>query len=208
MLLSTAYFPPIQYFSKLVDLSEVSIEACENYQKQTYRNRCRIGSASGVISLPVPVLKGKEKKQKIRDVKISYETNWQKIHYRSIMSAYKHSPYYEFFIEDLVFAWEKPEKFLFDLNMKILEVIIELSGMTQPKVLLSEDYLEISGNNEDWRELINPKKKLIDSQFKIIPYQQVFNNRFGFQTNLSILDALFQLGPETRTFLKECNSRT
>lgn len=206
MLLSSAYFPPIQYFSKLFEQQEITLEAYENYQRRSYRNRCRISAANGIITLTVPILKGSTENQAIRDVKISYETNWQRVHYRSIMSAYKHSPYYEFIIDEFIFVWEKHEKYLFDLNLKIIEVILDFSRLTNIKIMLSKNYIDIPNNEPDWRKLIHPRKELMeDKHFRNIPYQQAFSDRYGFQSNLSILDTMFQLGPEIPGYLRSCS---
>jgi len=209
MLLSSAYFPPIQYFSKLLAHQKITLEACENYQRRSYRNRCLISAANGIIALSVPILKGKSENQAIRDVKISYETNWQRVHSRSIMSAYQHSPFYEFFIDELMFVWEKREEFLYDLNLRILEVIIELSGLSNIQISHSEKYIDIPDNLPDWRKIIHPRKGAEDDkQFRVVPYQQSFSDRYGFQPNLSILDTLFQLGPEIPTYLSTVLSKT
>lgn len=205
MLLSSAYFPPVQYFSKLSEHKDITLEACENYQRRSYRNRCLIGAANGIIALSVPVLKGKSENQAIRDVRISYETNWQRVHLRSIMSSYRHSPYYEFVIDELIFTWVNHEKYLFDLNFKILEVIIELSGLSNIQISLSKKYTEIVDNEPDWRKIIHPRVDIRDDkQFQVIPYQQAFSDRHGFQPNLSILDTLFQIGPEIPDYLDNC----
>ncbi len=206
MLLSTAYFPPVQYFAKLAASKNVTVEACENFQRRSYRNRCLIGAANGTIALSVPVLKSNKANHSIKDVRISYETNWQRVHLRSIMSAYRHSPYYEFFIDEISFVWVEHESFLFDLNFKIMEVLIDLSGLENIEISQSKEYTEVLSNNTDWRKTIHPGTGISDDkQFKVIPYQQAFSDRHGFQANLSILDALFQLGPEIPDYLNKCN---
>ncbi len=206
MLLSSTYFPPVQYFSKIASHAEITIEACENYQKQSYRNRCNITSANGIILLAIPIQKGSSPRQLIKDVKISYETDWQRIHSRSIMSAYRHSPFYEFFFDEFTFVWEKKENYLFDLNFKILRKLIELSGFPELVIQESKEFLVFPDDKPDWRKIIHPKIELEkDESFRSISYEQVFNDRYGFQPNLSILDTLFQLGPEIRTYLLSCS---
>jgi len=101
VLLSTAYFPPIAYFAKIVQSNRIIIEAEENYHKQTYRNRCIILGANGPLNLVLPILHGPEKKQKIRQVIIDYNNNWQQIHSRALESAYRNSPYYDYYIDDI-----------------------------------------------------------------------------------------------------------
>lgn len=208
MLLSTAYFPPIHFFCKWLNHSEIWIEAFENYQKQSYRNRCVIGAANGVLPLVIPILKSGTAKQSIREVKISYETPWQRMHFQSIQSAYRHTPFYEFYIDDFLFTWEKKEAFLFDLNWKILEVLKEALGFDSMDLKKTTSFQAPIENEFDYRYRIHPKTEpSIDSFFKPASYEQVFSNKHGFQSNLSILDALFHLGPETRSYLVQSVSR-
>lgn len=205
MLLSTAYFPNVHYFTKLLFADQVFIEVCEHYQKQSFRNRCDISAANGVMSLSVPVLKGRSRGMPIRDAQISYETPWQKIHFRSIESAYRHAPFYEFLMDDLIHFWEKREKFLLDLNMKILETLLGLLTMSDVVIQATEAYAAPENPESDWRQIIHPKHAFpSDQSFNPLPYNQVFIEKNGFQANLSILDTLFQLGPETRKYLTDC----
>ena len=123
-LLTTAYFPPIAYFSCLKKAEVTYIEQYENFGKQSYRNRCEIMTANGVIALTVPVAKANSKTL-IKDLKIVYPTPWQKLHFRGIESAYKNSPYYEYYIDDLMPFFEKQETYLFDHNLAILTTILD-----------------------------------------------------------------------------------
>ncbi len=199
ILFSTAYFPPIEYYSKLIKLDFLYIEAYENYIKQTYRNRCIILSANGKQSLTIPVIKEKKNKTHTKDIKIDYSTNWQKIHFKSIESAYRSSPFYEFFIPEIKPFFENEYKFLFDFNNKIIETINDFIEI-ETKIRLTTNFIPINKNTKkDFRFSINPKQK--NNNFINSPYTQVFSEKFDFQTNLSILDLIFNKGSETYDYL-------
>jgi hypothetical protein len=199
--LSTSYFPNIQYFSKLINSTNVCIEVHENFQKQTFRNRCIILTANGLSNLTVPVLEGRSGKIKTKDIKISYQENWQHQHKISIMSAYGSAPFYEFFIDYFFPFFEKKYNYLLDLNNKILETCFKLTKL-EIKIELTDDF--VNNLENDYRFSISPKIKTTDLEFNPKPYIQVFNDRFDFQTNLSIIDLLFNLGSETKQYLKNC----
>jgi len=205
MLLSIAYFPPIQYITKLIEYDDIFLEACENYQKQSYRNRCKIYGANGVITLIVPVLRGRSLGLPIKDMRISYETNWQNQHFKSVESAYSNSPYFEFYIDDLRFIWSKNFKFLFDLNQEILSSLIRLIDIPNLNIKETSSYKDEIMDKLDYRQSIHPKVPCDDDpEFSLNYYQQIFSDRYGFHANLSILDLLFQEGPETFSYLKSC----
>lgn len=202
IVLSSAYFPNIQYLSKFFLDKELIIESCENFQKQSYRNRCEILSSNGKLSLFVPLVKGKDQKTPIRDIEIDYATIWQKQHFKSIESAYNSSPFFEYIIDDFLFVFEKKEKYLFDLNLKILEqikVYLQLDKFSN----LNSKY--IVKPELDYRNNIHPKKKMQknDSYFRAQKYYQTFNDKFDFIPNLSILDLLFNEGPQASSILKK-----
>ena len=198
ILLSTACFPPVQYFSKLVQFEQVYLEHCENFIKQTYRNRYEILGANGAISLVVPVVKGRGRKIKIRDLRISYDTDWQRNHWRTIFSAYNSSPFFEFYQDDIQPFFEKPWEFLFDFNLQILETLCGLLEI-DPNLVLTEDFEQVPEGTLNFREAISPKKHRTenDPPFFPQPYTQVFHDKFGFVPNLSILDLLFNEGPNS-----------
>lgn len=202
LLLSTAYFPPVQYVSKIKLYDEIFIEQYENFGKQSYRNRCEIMSANGVISLSVPVEKANSKTL-IRDLKIVYQTNWQKLHFKGIESAYKNSPYYEYYIDDLMPFFEKKEKFLLDFNSGILETLLDSLKLSK-SITYTEDYIrENTPDYQDLRNAIHPKAshRIEDPEFVSHPYRQTFSDRFPFHPNLSALDLLFNTGPEAGKYL-------
>ena len=144
-LLTTAYFPPIAYFSCLKKAEVTYIEQYENFGKQSYRNRCEIMTANGVIALTVPVAKANSKTM-IKDLKIVYPTPWQKLHFRGIESAYKNSPYYEYYIDDLMPFFEKQETYLFDHNLAILTTILDFLKLKRD-IRLTTDYIAIGDIN-------------------------------------------------------------
>ena len=209
ILLSTAYFPPVQYFSKFLKYEKVYIEQHENFSKQTYRNRCKILAANGPVSLIVPVVKGRGSKIKIRELKISYDTDWQRNHWRTIFSAYNSSPFFEFYRDDILPFFEKRWKYLFDFNLAILETICDLTEI-DCNVDCTEDFENIPENTMNFREMISPKKQKAkhDPDFHPQEYTQVFAEKFGFVPNLSILDLLFNEGPNSYNILERSGIET
>ncbi len=198
LLLSTAYFPPISYFSKIANSNNLFVETHDNYVKQTYRNRCNILSANGKLSISIPVTKNNSLKTPTKDIIIDYDTNWQKNHYRSIMSAYKSSPFYEFYIDDFLFVFENKTKYLLDLNNNILSILLGNLDI-ESKINFTEEYIKIDPTFIDFRNNIIPKKET--PEFTQREYWQVFIDKFPFQKDLSILDLLFNKGPEANLFL-------
>ena len=204
-ILSTAYFPPVQYFSKVFRYDHVIIEQHENYTKQTYRNRCHIHGANRILVLTVPILKPSGLKLKIKDVRIDYDKPWQRLHFKSIESAYRHSPFYEFYIDDIKHFFKKKISFLLDLNMQIYEVLCELLQV-EASGKLSEFFFPLNDNSEnDFRYTIHPKSQFEkpDTYFTHVEYYQVFKDRHGFIENLSALDLIFNEGPNAIVILEQ-----
>jgi hypothetical protein len=204
-ILSTSYLGPVRYFSKFLLHPEIAIEQWENYQKQSYRNRCYIYGANGMQCLVIPVCKQSDTKMPIRDVIIDYSKSWQKIHWKSIESAYRLSPYFEFFEDEFIRFYEKgyQKRFLFDLNTELTEVL--LSTLKIPvKLLFTSGYEKLLTGQADYRESINPKKRLLkpDPYFEGQPYPQVFESRYGFLANLSVIDLLFNEGGHANDILR------
>lgn len=205
ILLSTAYFAPVRYFSKLAAYLEIHIEQHEHFIKQTYRNRTVILGANGTIPLIVPVEKGREQKIKIKDLRIAYDEDWQRNHWRTIFSAYNSSPFFEYYADDLEPFFRKKSVFLFDFNQQITGTILEILEIPT-QLILTESFEQIPDNCANFRKKISPKAHLNadDSNFTAQPYTQVFSEKFGFIPDLSILDLLFNEGPSANTVLMNC----
>jgi len=198
MLLHPTYFPNIAHFVELIKSKEVVFEVCDNYQKQTYRNRSDIYSANGKLSLSVPVSYTQKLRQKTKDVLISSVDDWQSKHLKSFDSAYRMSPFYEFYIDDLMPIFKTEFKYLLDLNLKCFELLtkaLELEISTR----LSEDFTIPDNSSYDFRNLVNTKK---NNAFQFNKYTQVFTEKHGYINNLSILDLLFNKGPNAINYLE------
>ncbi len=201
ILLSTAYFAPVHFYALCLQHEPVYIEQYENFPKQTYRNRCVISGGNGPISLVVPVVKGRGPKVLIKDLQISYDTEWQRNHWQTIVSAYNSSPYFEYYQDDLLPFFQNKTQYLLDYNLKIHETICDALDI-ENKVKLTSDFEAVPENTFNLREGISPKvKKNPDSEFQPKTYTQVFSDKFGFLPDLSILDLLFNEGPNAYTLL-------
>ncbi len=206
LLLSTAYLPPVQYLSKFLNGKDILIEKHEHYQKQSYRNRCYIYGANGRQCLVIPVKKLHGDKMPIAEVEIDYVTNWQKIHLKSIESAYRLSAFYEYYADDFNNFYIRKPRFLFDWNIELLTFLIKAFSISCTP-LPTTTFEKNAECDADFRNSIHPKERLNgpDPGFKPIPYQQVFRERFGFIPNLSAIDLLFNEGSRAKEVLKECN---
>jgi len=202
LLLSTAYFAPIQYYSKLLQCDLVVIERHENFNKQSYRNRCTIYSANGLLDLVVPIVKPDKSKILITEVEISYDTLWQKQHFKAIESAYRRSPFYEYYMDDLMVFFNTPYRYLYELNMQIIRKICDLIKIPF-RLQESQFYIKPGEGITDQRNNIHPKvnRQHADPAFVPPRYTQVFSGKLGFKPNLSILDLLFNTGPEAKELL-------
>ncbi|PTQ96943.1 WbqC-like protein [Mucilaginibacter yixingensis] len=192
------YLPPVQYFSLLYQhRNNILIEKDEHLIKQTYRNRAHIYSPDGLLSLVVPVIKGSKVHTQMKDVRISYDFNWQRLHWMSLQGCYRRSAYFEYYEADFVRFYEEKFEFLFDYNEQLLNMII---GMTKMKtnISLTETYERDYPDMADYRMTFSAKKEIAYEQK---PYFQVFEERKGFMKNLSIVDLLFNQGPQTLNYL-------
>ena len=202
LLLSVAYFAPIPYYSCLMRYGDVIIERYENYNKQSYRNRCTIFSANGLLDLVIPVMKPEKPKISIAEVEISYDTLWQKLHFKAIESAYRRSPFYEYYIDDLMVFFNCRFRYLYDFNMQIMRTICCLMKIPF-HAQESQTYMKPAEGIIDLRNEIHPKAKQRNTNVDFVPphYTQVFADRWGFKPNLSILDLLFNTGPQAKDLL-------
>jgi hypothetical protein len=207
VILTTAYLPPLDYFRVICNSEEVFIESCESYQKQSYRNRCRIYGSGGVLPLIVPVQRD-EKRTLVTEVSIANTKMWQGQHIKAITSAYRSAPYFEHYFDELMPLFFSKYDHLFEMNLafiKHLSALLEIDG----KISLTDSYVKEPSGYFDFREAIHPKKKntFIEDMEKSVynkygQYHQVFAHIYGFIPNLSILDLLFNEGPQSGYWLK------
>ncbi|MBQ5818823.1 MAG: WbqC family protein [Bacteroides sp.] len=204
ILLSSAYLPPVQYFAHLQSAEQVWIEQYDHYQKQTYRNRCVIAAPDGPLSLTVPIEKPNTQKAFMRDIRISDHGNWGHLHWNAIESAYNHTPFFEYYKDDFRPFYEKKFDFLVDYNEQLCQLVCQLIDI-DTSLQRTESYVaEPSNTIIDLRDAIHPKKEVMDdASFSAVPYYQVFQERLGFLPNLSIIDLLFNMGPEAILVLQK-----
>jgi len=200
VFLSTAYLAPIQYYCKLFSFESVFIEKAENYLKQTYRNRCLIATSNGIQALSIPIEKPETDKCPTKDIRISNHGEWRHLHWNAFISGYGMSPFFEYYQDDFAPFYEHKFKFLFDFNEQLMQLVCNLLDI-QPDISYTLDY-EPSVVN-DFREWIRPKHAGTDKTFIPQPYYQVFQHKYGFQPNLSIVDLLFNMGPEALLILRD-----
>jgi hypothetical protein len=192
------YLPPVDYFVQLNTYKpDILIEREEHFPKQTYRNRANIYSPDGVLALVVPVIKGSKNHTKIKDVKISYDFMWQRLHWQSLQACYRRSAYFEFYEDDFAPFYEKQITYLFDYNQELLNLLLKLTKI-KTELNFTDEYQAEYPNLHDFRFSIHPKK---ESEIQQKPYFQVFEDRRGFMKNLSIIDLLFNQGPQTINYL-------
>ena len=195
VLLSTAYLAPVEYYIQMCTHPQAIIEAHCNYVKQTYRNRCVIASAAGCQTLSIPIVKPDSLKCPTKDIRIAEHGNWRHLHWNAIVSAYNSTPFFEYYEDDFRRFYEKPAGFLFDFNEELRELICSLLDIS-PKVSYSSEYVFSPPPDVlDLREAIHSKKAPFMKDFR--PYYQVFEAKYGFQQNLSIIDLLFNMGTES-----------
>jgi hypothetical protein len=192
------YLPPVAFFTELLQhKNQFLIEQKEHFPKQTYRNRAQIYTPEGALTLVVPVEKGSKNRREIKDVKISYDFNWQRLHWLSLQACYRSSAYFEYYEAEFApFYEEKKYEFLFDYNEALLRLILKLMKLKLEIQFTAEYETEFKG--ADFRKSINPKQEY---DFEQKTYFQVFDDRKGFIKNLSIVDLLFNQGPDTLKYL-------
>ena len=204
MPFAALYNGPINYYARLVQAPEILLEQYDSYSKQTYRNRCLIMGPNGIIPLSIPVSKKSGIKTHMRDIRIDYESNWNRIHWRSLVASYASSPFFEYLADELRACYERRFDFLLDLNQQLMENTLEFLGCNS-RIKRSEAFTPIE-DEQDPRHFIHPKKDqaVADPAFLHREYQQVFSDRLGFYPNLSILDLIFNLGPDSMSYLRNC----
>jgi hypothetical protein len=199
ILLPTAYFPPITYFIHTLRGRNIFIEQMEPFPKQTYRNRCEIMTSAGKASLIVPVSRPRGNHTMTKDIEICYREPWQQHHWKALQSAYRSSPYFSYYSDILEPYFNTREISLLAHNQNILEMIFKLTGIAC-SVEFTGNFVKNPEDTTDLRRELSPKKdrSVIDHPV----YPQVFSHKFGFMPGLSILDLLFNMGPEAGAYLE------
>ncbi len=204
ILMEVQYLGTVQYYSKFLKHDLIYLEQHENYRKGSFRNRCYIATANGIIPLSIPLLKGKHQQANIRSIKIDNSKNWQTLHWRSLKTAYGSSPFFEYYQDDFEILYNKQYDLLFDFCLDLQELVLNSLQMA-PSIQFTETFTkETADDLLDFRNCMLPKNysKPEDPAFEPSPYPQVFEDRLGFVSNLSILDLLFCAGPEAIYYLQ------
>ena len=196
-LLHPTYFPSISHFAVMAQSDKIVFEMEDNFQKQTNRNRMYIYSPNGIQLLNIPVKHSSSKRQKTKDIQLETAFDWQKQHFKSLEAAYRNSPFFEFFEDDIQPIFEKKHTFLMDLNFQTIELVSKCLGMSFD-YSKTEEYFQ-NPVQTDYRALANGKK----DSFEFETYPQVFEEKFGYINNLSILDLLFNEGRHALSYLKK-----
>ena len=197
VIIHPTYFPNIAHFAAILQADEVTLEMDDNYQNQTYRNRAFIYGSNGKLQLSIPVIHSQKDRQKYRDIKIFNSEKWQLVHLRSLEAAYRTSPYFEFYEDDIQHLFSKKYDYLLDFNMKCLDVVCECLQIDL-KTNKTVAYEKTISSKIDFRDLVNSRK---EAQFEFDLYTQVFGDKYGFISNLSILDLLFNEGTNALNYL-------
>ena len=190
ILIHPNYFPNIHQFIQIIKANNILFEVSDNYQKQTFRNRTYIYGANGKLGLFIPVIHTHKNRELFKDVKISYNSNWMDLHLKSLQSAYRSSPYFEYFEDDFIKLYSKKEKFLADFNIKCIKLISNLLDLDLD-FKISSKYVEKTNDIIDLRDLSNARK---EKKIETPKYIQVFESKHGYLNNLSILDLIFSEG--------------
>ncbi|HVI47367.1 MAG TPA: WbqC family protein [Chitinophaga sp.] len=197
LLIESQYFPSINFYKTLINHNILQIEKYEHYQKLSFRNRCYLAGPNGRMILSVPLSKGKNQRTVTKDVRISNEEKWQALHWKTLVSAYRRSPWFEYYEADLEILFERPFNFLLDWNMACFDWINSKLNINIPTRFTESYQKEVAGVT-DARDTMHPNVE----QDNRIQYTQVFQDRTGFLPGLSILDLLFCEGKQALEVIK------
>lgn len=206
LFIDLQYFGSIIYYKNLINAKYINIERYERWQKMSFRNRCSIAGANGKIDLSIPVIGGRNCNDLVKDVKIDNLQKWQNIHWRSIISAYNHSPWFEYYKDDLEAFYNRPYKYLWDFNIDLMFWILKQLN-ADGEIGFTDNYIKQYEGVElvDFRNKILPRN--IENYYNECPiYHQVFENRLGFIPCLSIVDLLFCEGNNALHLLQSSNN--
>lgn len=196
IILPTAYLAPTIYYAILLK-NKCLIESNENFNKRSIRNHCNIYGSNGKLKLSIPIKKTNHKK--IKSIKICYKENWQKRHWNSINSAYNSSPFFQYYKDEFSHFFIQKETYLFSFTQKLQQKFLKLLNIESN--ILNTKYYQKQGNFLDLRNI-----KWVDNNQK--KHDQVFDKKYGFIKNLSIIDLLFNLGPDTKNYLSSIDTES
>lgn len=203
VLLSTAYLPLVSWMAVITQYNDITIEIHETYPKQTFRNRCNIATSSGVLSLSVPVIRVNGNHTKTADIEIDNSINWQTLHWRSIVTAYNKSPYFFYYRDLFEPIYKKKFHYLIDLNQELLDILLATLQIRNANIHFTPEY-EFIPEAIDLRSSFQSKKTPCQSIIPALPrYMQAFEENHGFIPDLSIIDLLFNLGPDAVKYMSD-----
>ena len=197
LLIHPNYLPAISQLKLIIDSKKLIFEINDNFQKQTHRNRTYIYGANGLLLLSIPVIHSQKNRKKFKDVKIAYDYDWLTQHLKSFQISYRSSPFFEYYEDKLVDLYVRREKYLYDFNLRSIDVLFDM-------LQINLEYDFTKGYNEQYSDILDYRNnyKKLNSSFKIKEYTQVFESKHGYIENLSVLDLIFNEGPNAINFLK------
>lgn len=197
-ILPSAYLAPIDHYAILHQSNRCLTEVCDHYAKQTYRNRCLIAAPDGPQALTIPIEKPATPKAPMRDIRISDHGNWRHMHWIALQTAYSRTPFFEYYADDFAPFYQKKWDFLVDFNHDLQQLVCSLIDL-HTEERQTENYIFTPEDGvQDYRNLVEVHREPV---FVPRPYYQVFREKHGFIPNLSIVDLLFNMGPESILYL-------
>lgn len=201
ILIEQQYWGSVSYYALLLRYPQIIFDQHEHFRKGSYRNRCNIMGPNGLLSLSIPLVKGKFQHTPMGKVKISHAENWRKDHWMSLVSSYRRSAYFEYYEEEIAPIYNDSFDSLKDLNLATFETVCRLLQI-KPQYVFSKSYLSVEAGIFDARSATHPNVQKQSLSFHLPEYPQVFMDRMPFMKDLSILDLLFNLGPRAKGYLE------